>query len=250
MAKMTLLEIVQDILSAMDSDEVNSIGDTVESLQVAQEVRTTYYDLYSSVKTPSHQKILTLQPLSDPTRPNYLKIPDNVSSVTQLMYKNDDNSYSELRYLEPEDFIRLTQFNQSAHPFIAVTDLEYNSVSFNAITNQSPRHWTTFDNKHLVFDSFNSRLDSTLQESRVVALGYSTPDFHLADDFVPDMDSDRFPLLLSSAKAACFVNFKGISNANEERRARRQQVRAQNDLWRADQRRPYNKTPDYGRRRR
>ncbi len=38
MAKMTLLEIVQDIMSDMDSDEVSSINDSVESLQVAQHV--------------------------------------------------------------------------------------------------------------------------------------------------------------------------------------------------------------------
>ena len=250
MAKMTLLEIVQDVLSAMDSDEVNSIGDTVESLQVAQEVRTTYYDIHASMKTPSHQKILTLSPLNDPDHPNYLKIPDNVQSVSLIMYKNDDNSYAELRYLEPEEFIRLSTFTQSANSFVNITDLEYSSITFNAVTNASPRYWTTFDNSHLVFDAYNTSLDSTLQESRVVALGYCTPDFQLSDDFVPDMDADRFPLLLSSAKAACFVNFKGVSNANEERRARRQMVRSQNDQWRADQRRPYNRTPDYGRRRR
>jgi hypothetical protein len=41
MAKMTLLEIVQDILSDMDSDEVNSINDSVESLQLAQMIKST-----------------------------------------------------------------------------------------------------------------------------------------------------------------------------------------------------------------
>jgi hypothetical protein len=37
--KMTLLEMTQNILSAMNSDEVNSITDTVESLQVAEEIQ-------------------------------------------------------------------------------------------------------------------------------------------------------------------------------------------------------------------
>jgi len=42
MAKMTVLEIVQDILNDIDGDEVNSIDDTLESEQVAQIVKSTY----------------------------------------------------------------------------------------------------------------------------------------------------------------------------------------------------------------
>ena len=48
MAKMTLLEITQDIMSDMDSDNVNSINDSVEALQVAQVVKTTYYNIISN----------------------------------------------------------------------------------------------------------------------------------------------------------------------------------------------------------
>jgi hypothetical protein len=42
-AKMTLLEIVQDVLNDMDSDEVNSISDTVEATQIANICRSVYY---------------------------------------------------------------------------------------------------------------------------------------------------------------------------------------------------------------
>ena len=51
MAKMTLLEMTQNILSAMDSDAVNSIGDTVESLQVADVIVETYYELFANVSS-------------------------------------------------------------------------------------------------------------------------------------------------------------------------------------------------------
>ncbi len=43
--KYTLLEIVQEILSDMDSDEVNSIDDTTESEQVATIVKSTYLSM-------------------------------------------------------------------------------------------------------------------------------------------------------------------------------------------------------------
>ena len=41
--KKNLLEIVQNILSDMDSQEVNSISDSIEAMQVAQIVETTFY---------------------------------------------------------------------------------------------------------------------------------------------------------------------------------------------------------------
>ena len=43
--------MVQDVMSSMDSDEVNSITDTTESLQVARIVRACYFDVVS-VKLP------------------------------------------------------------------------------------------------------------------------------------------------------------------------------------------------------
>ena len=245
--KMTLLEIVQDILSAMESDEVNSIGDTVESLQVAQEVRTTYFELVSAWDLPSNEGLISLEPSNDPNRPNILSLPDNVKSIKWITYNQGSSTspdYTEVRYQEPEQFFRFgTKYMNGQEP-ITVIDKMY------VFNDRDPTHWTTFDNKTLVFNGWNSSVDSTLQESKTLCWGYTYLPFELDDSFVPHLDAMMFPLLLSEAKKACFVNFKQISNANEERRARRQMVRLQNDLWRAGQRRPYNRRPDYSRSRR
>jgi hypothetical protein len=50
--KKTLLEIVQDILSDMDSEEVNSISDSNEARQVARIVQTTFYNLIATREIP------------------------------------------------------------------------------------------------------------------------------------------------------------------------------------------------------
>ena len=45
--KMTLIELVQDVLNDLDSDEVNHIDDTIEAQQVAQIIKTSYlYNLF------------------------------------------------------------------------------------------------------------------------------------------------------------------------------------------------------------
>lgn len=245
--KMTLLEMVQDILSAMESDEVNSIADTVESLQVAQEIKTTYYELVSLWDLPSNEGLISLEPSNDPDRPTVLFLPDNVKSIKWISYNNGTDvspDYTDVIYQEPELFYRYgTKYNNGQEP-IRLVDKMY------VFTDRNPNRWTTFDNKTILFNGWNSDVDSTLQESKVLCWGSTNLPFEMNDDFVPVLDAMLFPLLLSEAKKACFVNFKQISNANEERRARRQRVKAQSELWRARQRTPYNRRPDYSRSRR
>lgn len=248
-ARMTLLEMTQNILSALESDEVNSISDTVESLQVANEIVTTYYELFSNRVLPSNKSLMTLEGLSDADYPNYLKIPDDVQTIEWLKYQDEEGVYRDLVYLCPEDFVLRTTRFTGQEAYVAISDISNPSIKLNIVTDASPRYWTTFDNKHIVFNSYNSSIDSTMHEAKSLCSAVKLPSLPLSDDAVPDLDIGQFPLLLSEAKKACFINFKGVSNANEERRARRQLVRSQNDLWRADQRRPYNRTPNYGRRR-
>ena len=45
MPKLTVLDMTQKILSSMDSDDVNSISDTEESLQVVDIIEDTYHDM-------------------------------------------------------------------------------------------------------------------------------------------------------------------------------------------------------------
>ena len=249
-ARMTLLEMTQNILSAMDSDEVNSVSDTVESMQVAEEIVTTYYDLFADRDLPSSKTLRTLEALSDVDHPNYLKIPEGVASISWIRYKDADGYYQDIHYLEPVEFLNRTTKYNTNDAIVVVGDLANAAITLNITNNADPRWWTTFDNQHIVFNSFNASVDSTLQESKSLCEAIKLPEFVLADDTVPDLDVVLFPFLLAEAKKACFINFKGVSNANEDRRARKHLVRTQNNLWRGDQRRPYNRTPNYGRRRR
>lgn len=250
MSKMTLLEITQNILSSMDSDEVNSISDTVESLQVAEVVRETYNELFSNIDIPELKVLVKLDGLSDPDHPNYLQIPDNVKEVFWIKYDaqtNGQTDYVTVEYLPPENFVHMLIKRLGQSNFTEIEDLN-SGVRLNIFNNKNPKFWTTFDDKNLCFDSWNQSLDTTLQQSKSMAWAQLDPVFEMSDLFVPIIDTNLFPLLLSEAKQACFVNFKQVSNSKEQERSHRQRIRAQNDMWRADQRRPYNRTPDYGRR--
>lgn len=251
MARMTLLEMVQNILSALESDEVNSISDTVEAEQVAQIVKETYEELYSNTDKPSLQALAQLDALSDVDRPNFLRIPEWVDSIKWIKYDwrtEGATDYRDVCYLEPEEFLKRVELQKNADGAIEVTDTS--GVRLWILTNDNPRFWTSFDNEIAIFNGYDSTLDTTLQNSKSMAWVTKAAEFELRDDFIAPIESKQFPGLLAEAKSVAFINIKQVSSAKEEQRSKRQRVRAQNDLWRLDQRKPYSRrNPDYGRRR-
>ena len=107
MAKMNLLAMTQDILSDMDSDEVNSINDSVESLQVAQIIKTTYFNIVNGRDYPHFNELFQLDSAND-TRPTHMKIPDTIENVHWIKYdvrKTElaKHQYTEIKYLTPEE---------------------------------------------------------------------------------------------------------------------------------------------------
>ena len=80
MRKMTLLEMVQNIASALETDEVNSISDTTESLQIAEVIRETFDELFTNTDVPEHMGLVALESVSDLDSPNYLRIPGQRST--------------------------------------------------------------------------------------------------------------------------------------------------------------------------
>jgi len=67
--KYTLLELVQNILSSMDSDEVNSIVDTVEAQQVVAIVKTVYNDILTRGELNVQKTLFNLDASTISTKP-------------------------------------------------------------------------------------------------------------------------------------------------------------------------------------
>lgn len=253
MAKMTLLEMVQNIASAIEADEVNSISDTVDSYQIAREIQTAYFELLVRLKVPSKRGLILLDGLADTLHPNYLKLPDGVRQVDWFKYDWRTNGivgeYTDVFYITPEDFVIRMVGNaglQPALPYTTVSD--FSNAQLTVLNTQNPQYWTTFDNKYLVTDGYNVALDTTLQNSKSLCWGEYDTAFTFSDGYYPDLDADLFPLLLAESKSSCFANIKQQPSPKDEQRANRQYVAASSSLWRFNQRKPYDRTPDFGRR--
>jgi hypothetical protein len=239
--RMTLLKMVQNILSATDDDDVNSIGDTVSSMQVAEVIKETYDEMFGNIELPSRKGMIKLDSLTDTARPNYLRMPDSVKSIDWIRYNNN-----EVNYIDPESFYRRMIGYGTDSATIIVSDVSQ-GVPLTVRTDKDPDYWTTFDNVHIVFDSYDNSVDTTLQQSKVASWGEFDNTWRMEDDYTPSLDPNLFPLLLAEAKSSCFINQKGVSNSKSEQQSKRQRIRMQNDLWREKQR-DYN-GPDYSRKR-
>jgi len=248
MAKKTLLELTQNILSAMSSDEVNSITDTVESLEVADVIRETFDDLTTNKVVPEHQSLFTLDALGDTSKPSYMSVPSDVDRIDVLKYNVINSgdtalSYKEIPYLTPEDFLDIILTRNSDDSNVqTVTD--DSGVKLLIKNDKDPEYYTSFDDVTLIFDAFDSTVDTTLQSSKTLCFGVKYPVWSHTDSFIPDMPADMFPKLLAEAKSVCFINQKQTPNAKEEQKSKRQSVRLQKDKWKVG----YDRTSrNYGR---
>lgn len=237
MAKKTLLQITQDILNDLDSDEVNSINDTTESTQVAQIVRSCYEELCSNRNWPHQKKVSQLDAVGSTSKPNYLKIPDAVKELVQFKYnvlKTGETKvqYREVEYLYPDEFLeKIYQRNSDLTTITQIQD--YSGVVLLIQNDKAPEYWTSFDDEYVVCDSWDNAIDDTLKQNKTQAIIYEELTWTHTDDFIPDLPSEAFSLLVEEAKSTAFLALKQMANQKAEQKAGRQQRWLSRKAWKA-----------------
>lgn len=257
--KWSLLELVQSILSSMDSDEVNSIGDTIEASQVANVVKVVYNDIISRANLPEHFDLFELEPSNDLTKPTLMYRPDKVQSILWLKYDirptpDAVTDYQMVQYMEPLSFIeRCMLLRNQTEPNVIHYQLERSnnsSIDIYGLNDKAPQYYTSWDDKTVVFDSYDKDVDGTLQKNKTMCYGEFEATFLMEDDFVPDLDPRQFSLLLNEAKALAFAEIKQVENAKAERGARRGWTTLGNQKSTIPTHPSFfNTLPNYGRRR-
>lgn len=245
--KMTLLEMATDILNDMDSDFVNSISDTEEALQVAQIIKTTYYEMMSRRDWPHLNKIGLLENVSDSARPNYLKVPNSVGAISFIMYNRrkdgDTRKYwSEMKYLYPDEFI-LKLMNRNSDDTSITQVVDFDGVSMNIKNDTPPTYYTSFDDEYVIFDSWDSDVETTVTGAMTQVHYSSIPGWTVEDGFIPDLPDKIFPALLAEAKSVASIKLKEEADAKAEQQSVRQQKKMSLDGWRVNKQMRY---PNYG----
>lgn len=234
--KMSLLDMVQDILSDMSSDEVNSIDDTTEALQVAQIIKSCYFEMISNRNWPHLKKLIQLEHAGELSRPNYLKLPENLQELSNFKYLKTSETgttlYKDVIFKHPDEFLDIVNNRPSTNPnVIQITDPSGNLL--NIFNNVDPTYWTTFDDEYLITDSYNRTYDDTLQKTKTQCMAVIQPEWSRSDDFIPNLPVDAFAGFLEECRSTCFLRLKQMPDNKAEQKAARQQRWLSRKAWRA-----------------
>lgn len=247
--KYTLLDLTQTILSSLDSDEINSIGDTTEAQQVVKIIRTVYFDIVARAQLAEHKQPFTLDASTDNDYPVLMTRPDNVKKIEWIRYNYFTDSTDDFRYVT---IIPQQQFFDTIHQFKTsesnVNTFNLNGVDYYYRTDKNPQYCTVIDDIYVIFDSYDVSLDTTLQSSKTLCYGEVLPTFISSDTFIPDLDDAQFPLLLNEAKALAFLELKQTAHEQAVQQSKR--------LWRnlnktkslIDKPSSFDALPNFGRR--
>lgn len=243
----TLLELVQDILNDLDSDNVNSITDTIESEQVASIVRNCYFEMMGNRNWPHLKKLFQLEHSGTLERPNYLAIPVLLKEMEFFKYEvqriGEKIQLRKIKFMNPDDFLEMISGRDSTADNIkTVTDFSGSKLLI--YKDRAPTYWTTFDDYYIVTDSYDETVDDTLQKSKTQCLGWMHPTWTHVDTFIPDLPAEAFPALFAEAKSTAFIDIKQMANQKAEQKASRQQRWLSRKAWRAQGGIQYE---DYGR---
>lgn len=238
----------------MNSDEVNSISDTTESLQVAETIKSTYFNILSRSDLPMQEEMFQLDDSLDPTQPVLMYRPDRVAKLVWLKYFDSSSPPDSLQYkyvtiLPVKQFVDLVN---SFNPAQTDTDTftftaNGKSFTFNYKNDKQPQYCTVLQNYYIIFDGYDNSVDSTLQGSKTMCWGEVLPDWQMVDTFIPDLDDQQFPLLLNEAKSLAFLELKQMTHPKADQETKRQWSALQKDKSLSDKPSYFDQLANFGR---
>lgn len=255
MIQQTLLEIVQDLLASVEDDEVNSITDVESSVRAANIVKQNFYEIVAAGDLPEHYDFFELETTSDPTKPTLMTMPTNVGSISWVKYNNsveDTVEFKRVTFLSLDTFIeRMYNLSETDADVTHFTHtISGSTIDFLVKNNLAPQFYTTFDDRTVVFDSFNSDEDTFLVKNKTLCYGQILPVFVMEDDFILPLDQKQYALLLHESKRQLFNEFRQSDNPLSAQKARRAWIRLQRDKRAIPfPHNYYNDYPNYGRKR-
>lgn len=227
----TNLEAVQLLASSLDSDEVNSVSDTVESNQLLLLLKSVYYDICTEINLAENNSLFELNASGDALQPTLMTIPSNVMRVDWVEYdvREDGDTYADwqrLEYVELDEFLGRQNAlrNESADVGEMTFTLHAETFTTMYYDNRRPYYYTSVDDYTLLFDSYDADLDTTLTKAKTRCCGTMIPVFTMTDNFTPEFNAQQFSYYINRAKVRAFAELKQTPNAEAAGEARNQKI--------------------------
>ena len=254
----TLLEIIQRTLSSIKGEEVNSYDDTAESLVVRDIVKECFYNLIAGQDFPELKTLFELNASGDNNKPTLMTIPSDVLGVEWIKYNKiavneTADVFDYVHYLPLKDFLErnhaLDEDEAEVGSFTVTTGIS-DSIDFFYRNDRAPMYYTSFDDETVIFDSYDSDVDTTLQKTKTLAYGLKSTTWSDTNNFVLPIDSQQFNILIKDVKAMAWEELRQTNNASAIMQARKARISAEKKKDRMNYKGIgyyYSKYPNYGR---
>lgn len=255
--KRTLIELTQSVLRSIKGEMVDDISETEESSMVADILMECYYGILSESNLLEEKTLFELEASGDSLKPVLMSLPATVIGLEWVKYNCQTDSmtntdYRTIKYLELGDFLNWTLQNNTDESYtdsMTVMTGVSDSINFIYRNNKAPEYYTSFDDRQIVFDSYDNTVDTTLQKNKTMCYGLKESTWTKTNTFIPALDSQQFNLLLQEAKATAWAELRQTTNEKAERKARRSWVLLAGKKDRANYNHKsyyYTDYPDYG----
>lgn len=230
--QLTLLKVVQQYLDATSGFYVDSIFDTDESQQVGSVAERIYFEMAQEYPHLLFvQKDVTLDAITDTTKPNFLLIPASVQNIkdSELYYnisESGDLEYKALTYCSPLEFLSITAQYSSKDTSVDIIN-GFDNQKIPVINDEWPTYFTSFDGEKIVTNSYNKDYDTTLQASKTRVLVSQLPVFLQQDDFLIPIPQHLSTTYLAMVLDECFNLIYQQPNAKISQKARKLRIKLQ-----------------------
>lgn len=225
MATKTWLKFVQDALSAIDSDEVEAIDETIESQQVSDLMVLVLEEILNRREWEYTRHRVRQLDAPASGLATALDLPSDVKKVEKIKYKDFDTSkFKDVTYKSPEDFIELTLNRDVAQSNIEALTIN-DGVDIGIFNDRAPSFWTSFDESEIIFDAVDTGTEVNLTPANSFMMATIIPQITPSDTFVPDLPEPMYPLFQSESISRAWVELKQSANAKAEQLARRQYIK-------------------------
>jgi hypothetical protein len=233
MARMTLLELVKDIMYELDPDKpIYTIYQTVDSEKIANLIVTTYYSIIDGKDWPNLYTMFQLTETSAST-PCHMTIPTGVMDVQYVKYNTRQSTdtkdkYVEIKFMEPENFMSMLDARDSSAT--EVTQIT-STIYYNFYNDRPPTYYTSLNETTAIFDAFDSDVETYLKTIKTQCYGKVYPTVTIDDDTYLDLPPDAFSYLLNSSKAIAYNRILKFSDVHAEQEVVTQRRRMSQEAW-------------------
>lgn len=219
MAK-TVLEVVQNALTAINDDAVSSIYDSPESEDMAALAKEVFEDVSVWDEWPDEFAMVSLYPVSDDAAPTVFKIDNDFRFIENVQYLVEEHGrryFKDIDYLIPLEFIDRSDQMMNEDKAQKSTGYGIKGTHVYVGTEHEPSFFTSFDNRHIIFDSYNSSVERNVQQHKCRVYACRVPEFKIEDNFVLDYPQEYMSLYMAELRVAATYFFNQQDNPRDRK---------------------------------